>query len=479
MAETAWDFVAIGAGAAGNGAVRIAGKLGFRTALIENDRVGGACSWTACVPSKALLQAARIHWNLLHGQRAGISLQSAQIDPSGALEWVREITNRLGGGDRSEKLKERGIQLLRGTGVFEDKESVRVGDRILPARRMLISTGSRPAVPEIEGLDRTNCLTNLTLFDLPEPPRSMIIVGAGPMGMEMAQAFNRLGTDVTVIERDKHVLTRCDAELGDLLRQHLEEEGVTFFFETEVRRVDQRQGGERRVTAVVDGQERIFAAEELLIAAGREAQVDALGLEKAGVTGDADAGIEVNDRLQTSNPNIYAAGDVLRRWQFTHMATIEGGHVAHNALLGADEPMDYSAAGWCMFTEPEFATVGFREAQAQEQGLDFEVYRIDPAIPDRAQIEGRPDGAVKVIAEPGGGRIFGAQILAARAGEIIQEFSAAVRHGIPFSALAEDVHVYPTLSIAHYEVGQMDWQQLAQDPERLEQIRREPGFTGQ
>jgi pyruvate/2-oxoglutarate dehydrogenase complex dihydrolipoamide dehydrogenase (E3) component len=188
--------------------------------------------------------------------------------------------------------------------------------------------------------------------------------------------------------------------------------------------------------------------------------------------------VEVNDRLQTDNPNVYAAGDALGCWQFTHMATMEGKHAAMNALVGRDEPMDYSSAGWATFTDPELASVGINAAQAEQRGLDYEVYRIDPNLPDRARIEGNPDGQVKVVAEPGGGRIFGAQILAARAGEIIQEFVSAISHDIPFSALADSVHLYPTLLIGHYEAGQFDWEQLAEQPGRLEDIRRTRGFAG-
>lgn len=478
MPDPAWDFVAIGGGAAGNGAVRVAGELGFKTALIERDRLGGACSWEACVPSKTLLQAAQTHWRLLHGPRSGIAVRDAVIDPSGAMEWVREVVNRLGAEATPEKLADRGVEFLRGTGVLEDEESVRVGARILSARRILIATGSRPAVPPIDGLEAAGYLTNRTLFDLPEPPASLIIIGAGPVGMEMSQAFNRLGADVTVLERADRVLARDDAELAAMLRGRVANEGVTFILNADVRRVERGSGGRRIVTALVDGDERSFAADELLVATGREAEVERLALERAGVHGDS-GGVEVNDRLQTNNSNIYAAGDALGCWQFTHMATIEGKHVAKNALLGADEPMGYDAAGWCTFTDPALASVGISAGQAEERGLEYEVYRIDPNLPDRARIEGRPDGRVKVVVEPGGGRVFGAQVLAARAGEIVQEFTAAITHGIPFSALANDVHIYPTLLLAHYGAGQMDWQQLADDPERLEKIRRERGFGGQ
>ncbi len=477
MAEDAWDFVAIGGGAAGNGGVRVAGELGFKTALIERDRIGGACSWVACVPSKLLLQAAKTHWRLQHGSNFGIARELQDIDPSGALEWVREMTNRLGAESKPAKLEERGVEFIRGTGVLEGPHEVRVGDRVLPARRILIATGSRPAVPAIDGLSETDYLTNRTLFDLPELPRSLLIIGAGPVGMEMAQAFNRLGAEVTVLEASGRVLAHDDAELAEKLRGQLEDEGVRFELNTEVRHVERAERDGHACHALVRGEDRTFEAEQLLIATGRVAEVDELGHERAGVTCGPD-GISVNDRLQTSNPDIYAAGDAIGCWQFTHMATIEGEHAAKNALLGADEPMNYDAAGWCTFTDPELAGVGINEAQADERGLDYEVHEIDPNLPDRARIEDNPEGAAKVIAEPGGGRIFGAQILGARAGEIIQEFAAAISNDIPLSALATDVHPYPTLSLAHYAMSAMPWQQLAEDEERLKEIRREQGFVG-
>lgn len=477
MPGQGWDLVVIGGGAAGNGAAGLAGKLGFRTALIERDRIGGACSWVACVPSKALLEAARIHWRLLHGPRSGITAEITQIDPSRALEWVRDVTNRLGSESRPEKLHDRGVEFIRDTAVFEDEQHVRAGDRILPSRRMLIATGSRPAVPEIEGLENAGYLTNLALFDLPEPPDSLMIVGGGPVGVEMAQAFNRLGTDVTVLEREDRVLPQHDAELAAMLRGHLEEEGVRFALGSDVRRVERTDDGGRAATALIAGEQHRFEADELLIATGREAAVDELALDAAGVSSGVD-GVVVNDRLQTDNPNVYAAGDVIGRWQFTHMATIEGKHAAKNALLGADEPMDYDAAGWCIFTEPELAHVGLSEAHAEMRGLEFEVHQIDPNLPDRARIEDRPEGAAKIIAEPNGGRVLGAQVLAARAGDLIQEFIAAITHGITFRELAGDVHPYPGLTLAHYVPGQMEWLKAAHEPGWLKRVRRESGFSG-
>lgn len=453
-----WDFIAMGGGAAGNGGGRHAAELGFKVAVIEQDRLGGACQWTACVPSKALLQAAKSCWRYNTGPRSGSSGYGEQSDPANALDYVRDLTNRLGSRTTPESMAEKGVEVIRGTAGFEDENTLRVGGRLLRARRILIATGSRPRVPDIPGIDEVDYLTNLNLFDLPGPPKSMIIMGAGPAGIEMCQAFNRLDTEVTVLEQTDRILPRTDAELAEKLRNQLTDEGVNFILGADVRKVEQTNDSCCAVTLATGDGERVLEAEKLLIAVGREVAVEELGLDRAGVRGDT-GGISVNDRLQTDNPNVYAAGDALGCWQFTHMATIESKHATRNALLDADEPMSYDAAGWCMFTDPELASIGLSEAEANERGLDFEVYRIDPAMPDRAQIEGRPDGGAKIIAEPRGGRIFGAQILAARAGEIIQEFSAAIRHGIPFRGLAEDVHPYPTLSIAHYVSGQVEWMQ--------------------
>lgn len=477
MDDRRWDLVVIGGGAAGNGAARLAGKLGFKCAMIERDRIGGTCTWVGCVPSKALLQAAGLCWQLRHGPHFGLRLHDPQVDSSGAMEWVREITNRIGGGPSEAKLAGLGVELVRESAAFEDERTVLAGNRELCGRRIVIATGSRPAVPPIEGLQKAGYLTNLTLFDLPQPPRSMIIIGGGPVGIEMAQAFNRLGTDVTVLEATGRILPADDAELAEILRLQLAEEGVHFTLNATATEVERDEAGRRIVTASVDGRVQRFEAEELLVAVGREAAVDRIGLERAGVSGGPE-GIAVNDRLQTANPHIYAAGDALGRWQFTHMATIEGKHAVRNALLGEDEPMRYDAAGWCTFTDPELASVGINEEQAQERGLDCEVHRIDPHRIDRARIEVRPPGAARVIAEPNGGRILGAQILASRAGDIIQEFTAAISHGIPFRALVEDVHIYPTLPIAHYVPGQTDWLLAQKGPGWLERIMREGGFSG-
>ncbi len=477
MADEQWDLVVVGGGAAGTRPARVAGQLGFKTALIEQDRLGGSCSWLACVPSKTLLQAAETYWHLQHGPGSGIKLSGGTIDPSGALEWVREVVNHLGRETSPQTMAEKGVQVIRGTGTFEDEHTVRVGDRTIAGRRIVLATGSRPALPEIDGLEEAGYLTNETLFDLPEPPRSMLIVGGGPVGVEMSQAFNRLGTDVTVFEHGDRILGHDDAELAQILSEHLTEEGVRLVLNAKVTRVERGEDGLRTVTAMVDGAEQTFTGAELLIATGREVVVDRLHLDRAGVRGDS-GGVKVNDRLQTDNPDIYAAGDVLGRWQFTHIANIEGRLTARNALLGADEPMRYDAAGWCTFTEPALASVGINEAQAAEQGIEYELYRITPGMADRARIEGRAEGAVKIIGEPGGGRILGAQILAGRAGDIIQEFTAAVSHGVPARDLANDVHMYPTLVVGHYAGGQMKWEQFRKDPERLAEIRDRYGFAG-
>ncbi len=466
------DLVVIGTGAAGLVAGHVAGGLGLNVTCIERDRIGGECSWTGCVPSKALLHAARECWRLKTGPGGGIRASIGEIDASGAFEWVREqrdaLARRLTPGD----LAEVGMEVLMGEPEFDGGRGVTVDGRTLKARAIMIATGSSAAVPPIEGLEETGYLTNREIFELPELPRSLLIVGAGPIGVEMAQAFNRLGAEVTVVEGSDEILPRDDGELAAELRRCLEAEGVKFVLGSAVVKAGRQGNGQREVT--LEGG-AVIAADELLIATGRKASVD--GIESLGVTTNA-RGVVVDDRMRASHPHVYAAGDVTGDWQFSHMAEYEATRATRNALLSMGESVTYEAAGWTTFTDPELASCGMNERQVRERGLRHGVYRYGFAKDDRARVDQEATGEVKVIAHPTSGRIHGAQILGPRAGELIQEFIVAIARKISIKDLCRTVHVYPALTMTAQRAGQMWWQEYLQRGPHSGMIRQVLGTLG-
>ena len=312
------DMVVIGTGAAGLVAGHVAGGLGLNVTCIERDRIGGECSWTGCVPSKALLHAARECWRLKTGPRGGIRANIGEIDASGALEWVREQRDRLAKHLTPGDLAEMGIEVVMGEPEFDGARTVTVGEQPYRAKTILIATGSSAAMPPIDGLADAGYLTNREILEIPEPPRSLLIVGAGPIGIEMAQAFCRLGTEVTVIERGPEILPRDDEELAGELRRRLESEGVRFVLDATVASARRLEDGRREVT--VWGAE-VHAADELLVATGRRpdtAGLDALGIATQG------GGVSVDQQMRTSRAHVYAAGDVTGDWQFLAHGRIRG-----------------------------------------------------------------------------------------------------------------------------------------------------------
>ncbi|MBD3292235.1 MAG: mercuric reductase [Armatimonadia bacterium] len=471
MAQIKCDLAVIGTGAAGLVAGTVAGGLGFKVCTVERDRIGGECTWTGCVPSKALLHSAEVAWKLRHGPWGGVSATVSDIDVSDAMEFARSKSREIAAEATPEKLREsRGFDVLMGEPRLEPDGIVRVGDDILDARQIILTTGSHPFVPPIEGLDEVDYLTNESLWELESIPESMIIIGAGPIGMEMGQAFNRLGTDVTVLEQGDQVLHRDDHELANCLRDILIEEGVTLLCGAEATSVS-THNGRRVVAARVDGQDRTLTADELLIAVGRRANVEALGLEDVGVAFSEHA-VQVNRYMRTTNERIWAAGDITGAWQFSHMAEAEATTAVRNALFPLADAMDYSSAGWCTFTDPELASCGMNEREADEQGIRHCVYRFGFHEDDRSRTDQQDRGEIKVIADPKTGRIHGAQILGPHAGELIQEYIIAMAHGVPVSELGRTVHVYPTYSMAAQRAAQMYWDEFG----RRDSIQRYLGW---
>ncbi|HZP80031.1 MAG TPA: FAD-dependent oxidoreductase, partial [Chthonomonadaceae bacterium] len=382
---------------------------------------------------------------------------------AGALAHVREMIERVRVADDSGGLLARmGAEVAFGQAAFAGPDRIEFEGRTLRARHFVLATGSSPSVPEIPGLNEAGFLTNRTLFELERVPESLAILGGGPVGVEMGQAFARLGSRVTLLQRGPHLLPHDDVELSEMLAEILCEEGVEIRRNVEVERVEARAGGK-----ILQGRDGAGAftikAEEILVAVGRRPNVEGLGLEQAQVRVEPE-GVRVDARLHTTGPRVWACGDVIGRYRFSHIAEYEAKIVVQNALFPLRKTARYRAVPWTTFTAPELAHVGLTEAQAKARGLRYQVYRHGFDQDDRALVEGAGRGLVKILAAGASGKIVGAQILGPRAGELIHEFVIAMEHGLTVRHLADLIHVYPTLSMAIQRASQRWYERLAERP---------------
>lgn len=445
-----YDLVVVGMGSGGMVAAEFAASLPLRVAVVERDRVGGECLWTGCVPSKALLASAKVAHTVRHADRWGISAAEPDIDTAAVWARVRAVQDEVAAtDDNAERFEALGIEVVRGEARLAGPNTVVVGERSLSSRFVLLCTGSRPATPPIEGLDEVGFLTNETVFTLDRAPTSLVMIGGGPIAVELAQAMVRLGVPTTVLERGPGILPRDEPELVATLDQLLRGEGVDLRTGVDVERVATTSGS-KVVEGTEQGRPGRWEAQEILVATGRQPNVESLGLDDAGVE-TTPKGVVVDDRMRTSLPSVYAAGDVAGAPLFTHAA----GHEAVRAV----RDMFFPGRGrvselipWCTFTDPELAHVGLTAAEARERhGDDVEVHRLALAHSDRARAEGHAEGAIVVVTAKG--TIVGGHILAPGAGELIHELALAVRDELALGALASLVHVYPTLATSVGQLG--------------------------
>ncbi len=418
--------------------------------MIEKYHLGGECTHTACVPSKALIRAARIAQEARGAGAYGLRVPTVEVDFPAVMGRVREVVSSFAGSDSGHGLEAKGITVYRGSPTFEAYDTIRLEAddgtvEFLNGTRFVIATGSRPAIPPIEGLDQAGYLDNTTIWGLEALPASLVVLGAGPVGMEFGQALARLGTRVTVIQRNDRVLPREDPEVSERLRELLSAEGMEFITGAEVDRVG--QDGAEKVVRYRDGQgndkEHEVRASQLLVATGRLANIDGLNLEALGIPVDPSRGIEVDAYLRTRAPNVYAIGDVLGHHQWTHAAEREAAVVFQNAVLRLPKKIDYRAMPWATFTDPEVASVGTSEAAAREAELDARTFRAEFDQSDRARIDGQPHGLAKVVVDRSG-KVLGATVLGVEATSILQEFVVAMENGLTLADLGKTVHPYPT-----------------------------------
>jgi pyruvate/2-oxoglutarate dehydrogenase complex dihydrolipoamide dehydrogenase (E3) component len=442
------DLIILGGGAGGLVVASVASQLGLKVTLIESgEALGGDCLHSGCVPSKALLHCARLARLQRHGAEQGIFAGPVPaIDFKAVTAYVRSVIDTIQQHDDAERFRGYGCEVLFGMGRFIGPREVEVNAEVLRGKRIVIATGSSPFVPPIEGLAEAGYLTNEQLFTLETLPEHLAILGGGPIGIEMAQAFRRLGSRVTVLMRGDTILQHDDPELASTLQSALAQEGVEFVTDSELLRTSRQDDGRLQLLLKVGSEERELAVSELLVATGRKPNIEGLNLEAAGVEASR-RGIRVDERLRTSNRRIYACGDVCGPYQFTHMAEYQAGIVISNALFRFPKRVDYRVVPWVTYTEPELAAVGLSEKQAAEQGLKVEVLRFPFKDVDRAITEGTTAGSTKFLVHKG--RIVGASILGPRAGELLHEVVLAMKSGTSLATLSATIHAYPTLSQVH------------------------------
>ncbi|MGI9645230.1 MAG: dihydrolipoyl dehydrogenase family protein [Ilumatobacteraceae bacterium] len=443
-----YDLVVIGLGSGGRLASEFAvEQLGLRVAAVERDRVGGDCLWTGCVPSKTLLASARTAHTIRHADRLAIGAQPPEIDLTAVWRRIAAVQEDIATTDDDpDRLRSIGIDVVEGEARVTGAHEVTVGDQVLSTRYILVATGSRPLIPPLDGIAAADVLTSENLFAVERPPDSLVIVGGGPIGCEIAQALNRLGVRVVLVEAADRLLPRDDPEHAGRLADILEAEGVEVRLGRSVTRV--RSGGEG-VNVWIDGAGKVTAA-GIFVAAGRLPNVEPLELDRLGIELTRD-GVTVDDRNRTSVPSIYAVGDVTGRALFTHAAGYDGVLAVRDMFLPGRGTAP-ALVPWCTFTDPEVAHVGLTEAEAIERHgrRKVTVRRRGLEHSDRARAEATTDGEVAIVTA--GGKIVGGHAISPRAGELIHELVLAIHAGMKLSDLAEMIHVYPTLSS---EVGHL------------------------
>lgn len=445
MARFDFDIGVIGGGAAGLTVTAGAARLGAKTLLIEKEpRLGGDCLHFGCVPSKTLIRTAQVYHSIKQSRRYGLpEFTVPPVDFRDIAGRIQSVIATIQQHDSVARFCRLGAQVTFGQPRFTDEHTIELGGKRHTAAKWVIATGSSPLIPAIDGLDRTPFLTNRQLFSLNKLPASLIILGAGPIAIEMAQAFCRLGCTVHVIQRSGQILSKEDRDLADLAMTLLQAEGITFHLNATVLRV-RDLGSEREVTCRNDaGREQTLLASALLVAQGRTANVEGLGLTKIGVAHDA-KGIVVDQRLRTSQQHIFAAGDVLGRHQFTHAAGYEGSVVVTNAIFHLPRKVDYTWLPWCTYIEPELASIGMNEKRAQAAGVDYTVWREEFAMNDRALAEGESQGMIKLLTSRSG-KPLGVHIFGPHAGELLGSWVGALNGQVKLATLAAAIHPYPTV----------------------------------
>jgi pyruvate/2-oxoglutarate dehydrogenase complex dihydrolipoamide dehydrogenase (E3) component len=439
-----YNIVVVGAGTAGLVTAAGAAILGAKVALVERDLMGGDCLNFGCVPSKALIRSARAAAAVRDAGRFGVEAPAVvRVNFPAVMERMRKLRAELSPTDSANRFRGLGVDLFIGDGRFVAPDCVEVDGKRLKFKKAAITTGARAASLPIPGLAEAGYLTNETVFSLTELPRRIAVIGAGPIGCELAQTFARFGAQVTLLEVAPQILIREDRDAAELIERALARDGVEIVTGCNIARVESR-GNQRILATERDGARREITADAILIGVGRVPAVEGLNLEAALIEYDKHNGVKVDDHLRTTNPLVYAGGDAASPYKFTHVSDAHARIILRNALFFGRQRASGLTIPWCTYTDPEIAHVGLYEAEAKQRGIAVATYKQELAEVDRAVLDGETDGFVKVHVREGTDRIVGATVVASHAGEIISELTTAIKAGVGLGTLGEVIHPYPT-----------------------------------
>ncbi len=440
-----YNLVVIGAGTAGLVTAAGAAGLGAKVALIERNLMGGDCLNVGCVPSKGIIRAARAAYDVRTSSEFGVKgVKDATVDFGKAMERMRRIRAGISFHDSAERYsRELGVDVFLGHGRFTGRDSIDVDEKRLRFKKAAICTGARAAAPPIPGIAETGYLTNENVFWLTELPKRLAVIGGGPIGCELAQTFARMGSQVTLLQRSGRLLPREDADAAEFVHRSLARDGVELRPRSRILRVS-KKGADKAIAVEEDGRTVELSVDEILVGVGRAPNVEGLDLEKAGVAYDPREGVTVNDKLRTTNPSVYAAGDICSSYKFTHTADAMARIVIANALFMARQKASALVIPWCTYTDPEVAHVGMYEKDAKARGVDVLTLTVPLSGIDRALLDGETEGFARVHVRRGSGKILGATMVARHAGEMINELTLAMTAGLGLSAIGKAIHPYPT-----------------------------------
>ncbi len=442
--QSKYHLVVVGAGTAGLVSAIGAAGLGAKVALVERQLMGGDCLNVGCVPSKALIASSRVAAMARLAAEFGVNVAGdVTVDFAAVMQRMRRLRADISPHDSAARFRDQGVDVFLGHGTFTSPNLIEVDGQSLRFKKAVITTGARAAAPPIAGLDQVDYLTNETLFTLTELPQRLAVIGGGPIGCEMAQAFARFGAQVTLLESASKVLSREDPDAAAIVERAMVADGVKLHVNCRIDAVGQGDLG-KMIAITCGGQQQRIDCDAILIAAGRRPNVEGLGLDKAGVEYDEKSGVTVDDRLRTTNHHIFAAGDICFPYKFTHTADALARIVIQNALFKGRAKTSALSIPWCTYTDPEVAHVGLSERQARDRGLEVDTFTQVLTGVDRAIVDGQTDGFVKVHVRRGTDKILGATIVAAHAGEMISQITTAMTGNVGLGKIAKTIHPYPT-----------------------------------
>ncbi|MBW4595212.1 MAG: mercuric reductase [Brasilonema angustatum HA4187-MV1] len=445
-----YDLVVIGAGTAGlvaaGGAALVGG--GLKVALIEKHLMGGDCLNFGCVPSKCLIRSSRVVGEMWNAKTYGIRAPKyVDVDFSEVMERMRRVRAQISHNDSAKRFQNMGVDVFLGNAEFSSSDTIKVDDQTLRFKKAVIATGTRAIQPSIPGIEEAGYLTNETVFSLIQKPLSLVVIGGGPIGCELAQAFRRLGCEVILFHKNSHLLNKEDTDVADIVQKVFIQEGIRLVLNSQIQKVEKTEDG-KTIYFTCDGKQDVVTVDEILVGTGRTPNVEGLNLDVVGVDYDQRQGVKVNDYLQTTNPRIYAAGDICMSWKFTHAADAAARIVIRNALFSpfglGRQKLSSLIMPWVTYTDPEIAHVGMYEHEAQQMGIDVATIKIPFTDIDRAVADGEEEGFVKIHHRKGSDKILGATIVARHAGEMISQITTAIVGNIGLNKLAQVIHPYPT-----------------------------------